>query len=195
MSWIRLSCAVVAAAFGCLSAFGEYAFSEDFSVRDDVDEAYGIDIERNSHYSHGHGKVIDGQYAILLNGNRHYLATPKLGDFTLDFVWNIQTTHAGGPGYGLVVFFRRDRASGRGHVLELFRERKDRTLSLVLDGRELVRRESDATDFTGWSFRDERAGWRHAVSMRRSNSPRISAGAMSRWMRHPIPSSSCTSAP
>ena len=165
MSWIRLSCAVVAAAFGCLSAFGEYAFSEDFSVSDGVDEAYGIDIERNSHYSHGHGKVIDGQYAILLNGNRHYLATPKLGDFTLDFVWNIQTTHAGGPGYGLVVFFRRDRASGRGHILELFRERKDRTLSLVLDGRELVRRESDATDFTAdQAFRLELSGRKGRVS-------------------------------
>ncbi|HNX04405.1 MAG TPA: hypothetical protein PKI32_02830 [Opitutales bacterium] len=56
-----------------------YSYAADFSVADDVGEAYGIDIERISHYSHGHGKTADGHYAILLNGNRHYLATPKLG--------------------------------------------------------------------------------------------------------------------
>ena len=45
-----------------------YAFHESFEVADDVGEAYGIDIERNSRYSHGHGIVSDGLYEILLSG-------------------------------------------------------------------------------------------------------------------------------
>ena len=140
--------AVAACAVGWSLSLGAYSYRADFSVQDDVGEAYGIDIERISHYSHGHGKIVDGQYAILLNGNRHYLATPKLADFRLETVWNIQTTHSAGPGYGIVVRFRRDRESGVDHALELFRERTTKVLSLVLDGREIARREDDDTDFT-----------------------------------------------
>ncbi|MDD4016803.1 MAG: hypothetical protein PHV28_02555 [Kiritimatiellae bacterium] len=146
MKILLFLCAAGFAAF-CAMAAG-YSFNADFSVTDGVAEAYGVDIERISHYSHGHGKVENGQYAILLNGNRHYLLTPKLADFKLDLGWNIQTTHSGGPGYGLVVRFRRDRESGADHMLEVFRERKTNRLSITLDCKEVAARENDATDFT-----------------------------------------------
>ena len=138
--------AVAASGFAALAA--PYEFYDDFSVADDVGEAVGIDIVRNSHYSHGHGKIVDGNYAILLSGNDHVLATPKLGDFRMETVWTIRTTHAGGPGYGWVVRFRYDRESETGHALELFRDRTTARLALALDGREIAARVDDATDFT-----------------------------------------------
>ncbi|MBQ3344592.1 MAG: hypothetical protein IJG84_22065 [Kiritimatiellae bacterium] len=115
-----------------------YSFREDFSVSDDVGESYGIDIEQMSHYSHRHGRVMDGRYAILLNGNLHCLRTPKLRDFRLALDWNIETTHSGGPGYGLVVHFRRNRETGAGHMLELFMERNTSRFSFSLDGRDIA---------------------------------------------------------
>ena len=140
---------IVVALTGCLSACAvPYEFYDDFSVADDVDEAAGIDIVRNSHYSHGHGRVVDGKYAILLSGNDHVLATPKLGNFRMETVWNIRTAHPGGPGCGWVVRFRYSRESGAGHALELFRDRTDSRLTLTLDGREIAARTGDVTDFT-----------------------------------------------
>lgn len=124
-----------------------YSFQEDFSVADDVGESYGIDIWQNSHYSHRHGKVEESRYAILLNGNVHYLRTPKLRDFSLQFSWTIETTHSGGPGYGLVVYFRRSRDARSGHVLELFRERQTNRFSVSLDGRDIFVQEKFETDF------------------------------------------------
>lgn len=132
----------------CLGASASgYSYRADFEVTDDVGEAYGIDIERRSHYSHAHARVEDGRYAILLSGNRHYLATPMISDFTLALVWSIETTHAGGPGYGLSIRFACDRNGDDGRLLELFRDRKSRRLSIRLDGRELVSRADDSTDF------------------------------------------------
>ena len=68
----------------------------------------------------------------------HCLRTPKLRDFRLALDWNIETTHSGGPGYGLVVHFRRNRETGAGHMLELFMERNTSRFSFSLDGRDIA---------------------------------------------------------
>ena len=131
-----------------------YAFHESFEVADDVGEAYGIDIERNSRYSHGHGIVSDGLYEILLSGNRHRLATPRLADFRLDMEWSIQTpgnlenTVLGGIGRGLLILFRYDPDTERSHRLELFHGRGHSSLSLLADGKVVACREKDETDLT-----------------------------------------------
>ena len=41
-----------------------YVFEEDFKVKDERNRAYGIDVEENTSYAHGHGRVADGKYEI-----------------------------------------------------------------------------------------------------------------------------------
>lgn len=131
-----------------------YSFHESFEVADDVGEAYGVDIERISRYSHGHGIVSGGRYQILLSGNRHRLSTPKLADFRLDLEWSIHTpgnlanTILGGIGHGLLILFRYDPDTEKSHKLELFHGRGKGSLSLLADGREIALREKDETDLS-----------------------------------------------
>ena len=131
-----------------------YSFHESFEVADDVGEAYGIDIERNSRYSHGHGIVTDGRYEILLAGNRHRLATPKFADFRLDLDWsievpgNLENTVLGGIGKGVLILFRHDPDTGRAHRLEIFHGRGRSSLSILADGKVVAVREEDETDLT-----------------------------------------------
>ena len=121
-----------------------FVFEEDFSVTDSMGRPYGIEVDKTSHYSHGHGWVIDGRYAILLHGNRHRLAVPALSDFRLEAKWDLETVID--PKYtvvGFKVLYRLDRFSGACRSVELVRDRGGR-LSLSADGRELGARENVA---------------------------------------------------
>ena len=118
-----------------------YHYDADFSVTDAVGQPYCIEVDRNSHYSHGHGKVMDGRYAILLDGNRHRLATPALGDFRLESDWSLDTVvDPYRVKLGWRLHYRYDRRTGRGNVLELVRDHKGR-LTLTADGREIAARD------------------------------------------------------
>ena len=140
-------CCLLTTLFACPGTVAQaYSFSEDFSICDEVGEAYGVDIVRRSHYSHGHGMIVGGQYAIPLAENRHVLATPRLADFRLEAVWNIRTNVAAGLRHGLTIFFRYDREVDAGHVLEVCRMRMTNRLSISIDGKEIAVRKNDLTD-------------------------------------------------
>jgi len=119
-----------------------FVFKEDFSVIDSLERPYGIEVDKTSHYSHGHGRVIDGRYAILLHGNRHRLAVPALSDFRLEAGWDLETViDPKRTVMGFKVLYRLDRFSGECRSVELARDRDGR-LSLSADGRELGAREN-----------------------------------------------------
>ena len=96
------SLAWAAAAFEC---------SEDFSVADERGGSYGFDIWRNSTLSHLHGWIEGGRYRIPVDGNRHFIAAPKLGDFRLDLDYALVPFRRLDLTLGYVVYFRYDRAA------------------------------------------------------------------------------------
>ena len=75
---VKVCLAALAACSAVSASAGAYVYEADFSVKDERNRAYGIDIEENTSYAHGHGRVADGKYEIVVQGNRHFLATPKL---------------------------------------------------------------------------------------------------------------------
>jgi len=117
----------------------EYVFEEDFSVKDERNRAYGIDIEENTSYAHGHGRVADGKYEIVVQGNRHFLATPKLRDFSLELDYSIKPFRVQGE-IGFLTYFRWDREARRGDVLSVHHDDKWR-LHVLLNGREVFTRQ------------------------------------------------------
>ena len=133
---------LAASAFS-LAAFvacaGEYVFEEDFSVKDERNRAYGIDIEENTSYAHGHGRVADGKYEIVVQGNRHFLATPKLRDFSLELGYSIKPYKHDGE-VGFMTYFRWDREARRGDVLSVFHDKEWR-LHVLLNGKEVFTRQ------------------------------------------------------
>ena len=122
------SLAWAAAAFEC---------SEDFSVADERGGSYGFDIWRNSTLSHLHGWIEGGRYRIPVDGNRHFIAAPKLGDFRLDLDYALVPFRRLDLTLGYVVYFRYDRVADRGHRLAIFYDSKF-NLRFELDGRELL---------------------------------------------------------
>ena len=118
---------------------GSYAFEADFSVKDERNRAYGIDVEENTSYSHSHGRVADGKYEILVQGNRHFLATPKLRDFSLELDYSIKPFRVQGE-IGFLTYFRWDREARRGDVLSVHHDDKWR-LHVLLNGREVFTRQ------------------------------------------------------
>lgn len=115
------------------SAWGRYAFEEDFSVVGADGGVAGVDLEENTLYSHKHRKVEDGRYAILLSGNRHYLATPALRDFSFAMDWGFERLFADARDLGFRVRFHDDRAAYGGHELAVFCDNGN-VLHLTLDG-------------------------------------------------------------
>ena len=126
-----------------MDVFAGFSFSTDFSVQDDVGAAYGIEIERISHYSHDHGRVMDGRYAILLSGNLHYISSPKLKDFTLESRWDLETMVTHEKQLGFDIHFRRDRGTGKGHVIRVLQTLDTKRFSISLDNREIAVRENN----------------------------------------------------
>ena len=118
---------------------GSYVFEADFSVKDECNRAYGIDVEENTSYAHGHGRVADGRYEIVVQGNRHFLATPKLRDFTLELDYSIKPYRQEGE-VGFLTYFRWDREARRGDVLSVHYDSKWR-LHVRLNGREVFTRQ------------------------------------------------------
>ena len=97
-----------------------FSFHEDFSVRDERDRSYQIDIEENSALSNGHARITDkGQYHLTLNGNRHFLAVPALRNFRLKLDAAL-VIHSLEFGCGFLLYFRHDRHTGAGQVLKAF---------------------------------------------------------------------------
>ena len=134
--------ACVAAVCGAATA-GHYEFVEDFTVRDDRNRAVGLDIEENTAYSHGHGWILPDKaaYGIFVNGNRHFLRTPKLADFELSFEYDFRLFEWNGE-LGYTVFYRWDRETRRGDALSVFHD-KDRKLHVTVNGREVFVRQDD----------------------------------------------------
>ena len=77
----RLLC--VLGAIGVLSAQA-YTYVADFNVTDGADGTPAMTPRQETIFSHRHAEVRDGTYAVLVSGNRHYLATPKLRNFRLE---------------------------------------------------------------------------------------------------------------
>ena len=136
---VRFAAAAVST-FAALAAHaGAYVYEADFSVKDERNRAYGIDVEENTSYAHGHGRVADGKYEIVVQGNRHFLATPKLRDFTLELDYSIKPFRIQGE-IGFVVYFRWDREARRGDVLSIHHDDKWR-MHVLLNGREVFSRQ------------------------------------------------------
>ena len=127
---------------GSLFAVAElpgYEYAEDFSVASPGGWSHAMDIERNSTLSHRHASVRDGVYCIPVDGNRHFLATPPLGDFRLEADYTLVPFRKLYYTLGFVVFFRYDRRTRQGHRLEVCYDR-DYTLRVGIDGRTIFTR-------------------------------------------------------
>ncbi len=97
-----------------------YAFREDFRVEDERGRSYQIDIEENTALSCGHARINDEKrYHITLNGNRHFLKTPRLRDFRLEMQFAL-TVYKMEFGTGFLIYFRYDRQLGCGQVLRVW---------------------------------------------------------------------------
>ena len=136
---LRYSLFIAAAAASAL-AFGEYRFSADFSVVDAAGNPYGIDVERNTRFSHGHSYVTEGRYAIPVNANRHFLATPKLRDFRLEA--DFSQTEIRPHDTGLTVWFRDDRTGRTGHKVVVYWDFYSKFF-VYLDGKEMYSRQDE----------------------------------------------------
>ena len=125
----------------CLSALllGTVSVEEDFSVADPRGGAYGIDVERHSTLSHGHGWIKDGSYLIPVEGNRHFVSAPPLRDFCLKADYSIGLFRLNFA-LGYKVYFRWNREANAGDLLEVFWD-KNRVLRFVLNGKTLFKRQ------------------------------------------------------
>lgn len=130
---LAVSLAVSASAFG-------YRFSADFSVVDAAGNPYGIDVERNTRFSHGHAYIDNGRYAIPVNANRHFLATPKLRDFRLEA--DFSQTEIRPHDTGLTVYFRDDRTGRTGHKIVVYWDYFSKFF-IYLDGKEMYSRQDE----------------------------------------------------
>lgn len=138
---------VLGAVWSGVSVYAQYVFDEKFTVLDGVGRTYAIDIEENSHYSHGHSKVINGVYTILVTGNRHWLNTPELGDFTLKADWSAETIDPRNDDkIGIEFYFRRNRAAGGGSVLRFDYDHRTQEIRLSLNGRQIAERKNATRD-------------------------------------------------
>lgn len=116
-----------------------FHYLENFEVKDELNHSYGIDIENHSNYSHGHAQIFEqGKYRITLNGNKHFLNTPPLKDFSLEMDFSL-FTHLIEFGYGFKYYFHYDRKKMKGHEIE-FHLDKDHNLSVRLDGKIIGKR-------------------------------------------------------
>ena len=135
MKHILLAVSLAASA----SAFG-YRFSSDFFVVDASGAPYCIDVERNTRFSHGHAYIDNGRYAIPVNANRHFLATPKLRDFRLEA--DFSQTEIRPHDTGLTVWFRDDRTGRTGHKLVAYWDFFSKFF-IYLDGKEIYSRQDE----------------------------------------------------
>ena len=132
---------VMSIAFAAVSiASHGYHFSSDFSVVDAAGSPYCIDVERNTRFSHGHAYIDNGRYAIPVNANRHFLATPKLRDFRLEA--DFSQTEIRPHDTGLTVWFRDDRTGRTGHKLVAYWDFFSKFF-IYLDGKEIYSRQDE----------------------------------------------------
>ena len=124
------------------AADGGIRIEEDFSVADPRGGSYAIDIERHSTLTHGHGWIKDGSYLIPVEGNRHFVAAPPVGDFRLEADYSMELFRLNFT-LGFKVYFRWDRDRGTGDLLEVFWDH-DRVLRFILNGKTVFeRRDAD----------------------------------------------------
>ena len=136
----RTTVALVVASIATASVFADgFTTSDDFSVCDPRCGAYGIHVEKHTVLTHNHGWVEDGIYKIPVDGNRHFLAAPALGDFHLEADFSIEYLRLNFC-VGVVVYFRWDRAAKKGDKLEIAWDSK-RVLHFVLNGQEVFSRQ------------------------------------------------------
>ena len=104
----------------------DFTLVEDFSLADERGLSPAIAIDRRSELSNLHGEVDEKGYTLLVSGNRHYLAMPPVGNFSLeaDYLLSLRDLEFG---LGYDVFF------GCGHVLRVYFDKNGR-LGLYLDG-------------------------------------------------------------
>ncbi len=120
-----------------------FHFLEDFSQYNEKNHPYKINVEKVSIYSHNHGGILeDGFYHILMDGNYHDLATPLLRDFELKLDFELTYLKAE-FGVGVVVVFRRDVPSKKGHELQFVWDQKH-ILHFILDGKDIFTRQDEA---------------------------------------------------
>ncbi|MBO5761865.1 MAG: hypothetical protein J6S53_10035 [Lentisphaeria bacterium] len=116
-----------------------FHYYEDFQVRDELKHSYGIDIENHSNYTHGHAQIFEpGKYQVTLDGNKHFLNTPPLKDFSMEMDFTLYT-HRIQFGYGFQYYFRYDRKLAKGHNLK-FSLDQDHNLMILLDEKVIGKR-------------------------------------------------------
>ena len=116
-----------------------FHYFEDFQVKDELNHSYGIDIENHSNYTHGHAQIFEqGKYQVTLDGNKHFLNTPPLKDFSMEMDFTLYT-HNIQFGYGFQYYFRYDRKLAKGHVLKFYLD-SDHNLMILLDEKVIGKR-------------------------------------------------------
>jgi len=100
-----------------------YYFNADFSFCGEDGKPYDILIEQNTDLSHLHSTVKNGEYRLLVPGNKHLVWTPALKNFRTKFNLRIDTPPSQEEcefyRYGFRLFFRYDRFLRQGYLLEV----------------------------------------------------------------------------
>ena len=130
---IALTCAAFAAA-----AVSGFETEADFSVLDERGGCDSMWIERRSPLSNGHGWVEDGRYKIAVEGNRHFVASPRLRDFRLEADMELVLFRLNYT-LGFTVFFRWDCKTETGHKLDALWD-SNRVLHFTVDGEDVLTR-------------------------------------------------------
>lgn len=99
-----------------------YRFEADFSFSDERGKPYDLLLEQNSDFDHRHSVVKNGEYHVLIPGNKHLARTPSVKNFKTRFKLKIDTPRFDDSckffEYGFRFFFRYDRHLKDGYLLE-----------------------------------------------------------------------------
>lgn len=111
---------LAACGIASLAGRADYRYENTFDVHDEAGHAYGIEVEKTSQYSHGHGTVTDDGYCFLISGAKHFLETPKLRDCSLTVDFSEATHPFEVFEVGMQAFFRWDRDTNRGCAVKFY---------------------------------------------------------------------------
>ena len=119
-----------------------FHYYEDFKLRTEKETSYKVNVYRVSAFTHEHCKIMeDGKYHILLEGCKHYLATPKLKDFTFRTTFDL-VPYMMHFGHGAWIFFRYDKNTNKGHALRFYWD-PNYCLHFELDGEDFFTRQDE----------------------------------------------------
>lgn len=89
-----------------------YTLHEPFTAFGEDRQPATMDVERSSNFPHLHSRVTDDGYALSCFGNRHFLITPPLQNFSISLEWYCTMTTIKPADVGIL--FRYDRVNRTG---------------------------------------------------------------------------------